>query len=230
MDNSKCVILVPVAHHIDPECEQSLRELEKRGYHVWRRWGYSAIDQGRCQMATDALGQGFDELMWIDADVGFDPDVIDRLRGHNLPIVRGIYAKKSQRAIAAYVLPQTKTIAFGEGGGLHELYYGATGFLLTRREVYEKIQKLQNLPVCNVWDGQSTPLVPYFLPFIVPWRGGHWYLGEDFAFFERARRSGFKIMADTTIRLKHYGSYGFQWEDAGQELPRFATFHLDIAR
>lgn len=123
-----------------------------------------------------------------------------------LPIACGIYAKKSTRAIAASVLPQTERIVFDEGGGLHELYYGATGFLLTRREVYEKIQKLQNLPVWNVWDGLNTPLVPYFLPMIIPWRGGNWYLGEDFAFFERARRSGFKIMSDTTIRLKHYGS------------------------
>ncbi len=230
MESSKCVILVPVAHHIEPECDKSLRELEKRGYHVWRVWGHSAIDQGRCQMATDALAQGFDELMWIDADVGFNPDDVDRLRAHDLPVVCGIYAKKSVRAIAAYVLPDTQQIVFGEEGGLMELFYGATGFLYTRREVYETIQKAQNLPVCNVWEGQGVPTVPYFLPMIVPWRGGNWYLGEDFAFFERLRRAGFRIMADTRIRLRHYGGYGFSWEDAGQELPRFATFHLNIAR
>lgn len=215
---------------IESECDKSLRELEKRGYQVWRVWGHSAIDQGRSQMATDALAQGFEELMWIDADIGFDPDAVDKLRSHRLPVACGIYAKKSVRAIAAYVLPHTEQIIFGEGGGLHELYYGATGFLLTHREVYEKVQKLQNLPVCNVWEGQGTPTVPYFLPMIVPSRGGQWYLGEDFAFFERVRRVGYKIMADTTIRLRLYGSYGFQWEDAGQELQRFSTFHLNIAR
>jgi hypothetical protein len=230
VDNSKCVILTPVAHHIEPDCDKALRELEKRGYQVWRVWGYSAIDQGRCQMATDALREGFDELMWIDADTGFDPDVIDRLRSHDLPIVCGICAKKNQRAIAAYVLPETEQLVFGEGGGLVELFYGGTGFLYTRREVYERIQKLQNLPICNVWEGQGKPTIPYFLPMIVPWRGGQWYLAEDFAFFERARRAGFKIMADTTIRLKHFGNYGFQWEDAGLEVPRYATFNLNIAR
>ena len=230
MDNTKCVILVPVAHHIEPKCDEALRALEQRGYKVWRVWGHSAIDQGRCQMATDALAQGFDELMWIDADIGFEPDSVERLRAHDLPISCGVYVKKGQRAVAAYVLPSTQTLVFGEGGGLTELFYGATGFLHTRRDVYERIQRTQNLPVCNVWDGHGMPTVPYFLPMIVPWRGGSWYLGEDFAFFERARRSGFKIMADTRIRLQHYGGYGYAWEDAGHELPRFATFNLNIAR
>jgi len=42
----------------------------------------------------------------------------------------------------------------------------------------------------------------------------HWYLGEDFAFSERARRSGFPIIADTRIRLEHIGKHGYSWEDA----------------
>jgi hypothetical protein len=193
-------------------------------------WGHSAIDQGRSQMATDALAQGFEELMWIDADIGFDPAAVDKLRSHQLPVVCGIYAKKSVRAIAAHVLPTTEKIVFGSEGGLMELFYGATGFLLTRRSVYETIAKAQNLPICIVWEGQGTAIVPYFLPMVVPWCGGNWYLGEDFAFFERVRRSNIPIMADTTIRLRHYGIYGFSWEDAGQEFQRFETFHLNISR
>ena len=182
MDNSKCVVLVPVAHHIEPECDRALRELEKRGYHVWRVWGHAAIDQGRSQMATDALAQGFEELMWIDADTGFDPAAVDKLRSHQLPVVCGICTKKSVRAVAAYVLPTTEKIIFGSEGGLMELFYSGTGFLLTRRSVYETIAKTQNLPICNVWEGQGTAIIPYFLPMIVPWRGGSWYLGRTSPF------------------------------------------------
>ena len=77
---SSCCILVPVGSHIEAECERSLVELERRGYIVRRVEGYAAIDQGRSQMATDALRDGFEELLWIDSDMGFDPDEVDRLR------------------------------------------------------------------------------------------------------------------------------------------------------
>ena len=61
------------AGFIHPPCEDALRELERRGYEVRRVGGYAAIDQARNQLATDALLDGFEETMWIDADLGFDP-------------------------------------------------------------------------------------------------------------------------------------------------------------
>lgn len=227
MDNSKCVILLPVAHHIEPDCDRSLRELEARGYTVWRIGGYSQIDIARSQIATDALADGFEELMWIDADIAFDPSSVDRLRSHNLPVSCVIYPKKGQRALACHIMPGTKQITFGEGGGLVELLYGATGFLLTHADVYRRMQETEKLPVCNQQRGR--PIVPYFLPMIVPDGEGHWYLGEDFAFFERLRRSGYQIFADTTIRLRHIGGYGYTWEDAGSDPNRYATYHFNTS-
>ena len=88
---SRCVVLVPIGGAIDPGCEDALRELERRGYAVWRVRGYSALDAARNQMASDALAQGFDELMWIDADIVFAADDVDKLRRHDLPLVCGIY-------------------------------------------------------------------------------------------------------------------------------------------
>jgi hypothetical protein len=87
MDPRRCVILVPFASSITPPCERALEELERRGYPVRRVGGYAAIDQGRNQMATDALLDGYEETMWIDADVDFHPNAIDHLRSHRLPIV-----------------------------------------------------------------------------------------------------------------------------------------------
>ena len=79
-DRRKCIVLVPFAAHIHPECDEGLRALERRGYPVRRLGGVAAIDQGRNQMATDAIHDGFDETMWIDADIGFHPDSVERLR------------------------------------------------------------------------------------------------------------------------------------------------------
>lgn len=59
---AKCVVLVPVGNSVEKDCELGFRELERRGYPVWRVYGYSAINQARNQLATNALDQGFDEL------------------------------------------------------------------------------------------------------------------------------------------------------------------------
>ncbi|MGA6208218.1 hypothetical protein ACPESR_26035 [Nocardia testacea] len=223
MDPSHCVVLVPVASHIEHDCDEALKRLERRGYRVWRSYGSSAIDQARSQMATDALAEGFDELMWIDSDIGFDPDAVDRLRAHNLPLVGGVYAKKGTRALACHILPGTEKFVLGEGGGLSEVRYLGTGFLHTRREVYEKVAEHEELPVCNLRFG--TPTVPYFLPMLLPEAdGNHWYLGEDFAFAERARRCDFTVYVDTSIRLDHIGTYAYTWEDAGSDKPRYGSY------
>ena len=268
-----CVILTPVSNSIEPAVDDALKELEKRSYPVWRVRGYSAIDQGRNQLATDAMEQGFDETFWIDADVLFQPDDVEKLRAHNLPLCSGIYPKKGRRELASHVLPGTKELTFGVGGGLVELLYAATGFLHVRREVYLTMQQKLRLPICNTAFGHN--MIPFFQPLVVrqaraesgkrkaeegespealdslntplsapntrafaerkPMIGNtppvlprYWYLAEDFAFSERARQAGFKIWADTTIRLKHIGSYGYSWEDAGQELPRFATYGYSL--
>jgi hypothetical protein len=223
---SSCVILVPIGGAVDAGCDDGLRELERRGYPVRRVRGYSAIDAARNQMATDALAQGFSELMWIDSDVVFDPNDVERLRSHSLPFTCGIYPKKGPRQFACEFLPDTHSIRFGRHGELVEIRYCGFGFTHTRREVYEKTSQVMELPVCNRRFGSL--LVPYFAPMVVEEPSGLWAISEDYAFCERARQSGFQVVADTTIRLWHVGSYRYGWEDAGTPKERYPdyTFHL----
>ncbi len=227
LDPAKCVILVPFTGFIHPECDDALKELERRGYPVRRVGGYAAIDQGRNQMATDAMVDGFEETVWIDSDIGFHADDVERLRSHPVSIVSGIYPQKGKRSIAGHILPGTLNIVFGEAGGLVEMLYLATGFLLVRREAYLGIQRTLHLPVCNERHGRPT--IPYFMPMIRTQDDGHWYLAEDYSFCERARQSGFKCYADTRIRLWHIGWYRYGWEDAGIDRQRFQSFNLDVS-
>ncbi len=224
--SSRCVILVPVERAIDPGCEDGLRELERRGYPVWRVHGYSAIDAARNQLANDALAQGFDELMWIDADIVFDPDDVEELRRHDLPLVCGLYPKQSCRQFACSFLPPTRQVLLGTRGDLIEILYCGFGFVLTRRVLYETMQRQLELPTCN--QRFQTPLVPYFTPLIAGEGEQAWLLSEDYSFCERARRCGFRVMADTTLRLWHVGPYRYGWEDAGRDAERFTdyTFHV----
>jgi hypothetical protein len=224
--NSQCVILVPVGHHIEPHCDLSLRQLEAMGYPVRRWYGSSQIDVARNRLASDALREGFEELMWIDADMAFQPEAVTRLRGHGLPVVCGLYPKKLDRQLTSMVMPDVGEITFGEGGALVELRYAATGFLHTRRQIYLDVQARQNLPVCG--GDTPHPVVPFFLPMVIPDGKEYRYLGEDWAFSERLRRCGYRLFADTTIRLQHIGAYGYSWEDIAATLPRYSTCRLKL--
>lgn len=223
---NKCVVLVPFGAYIHQDCELPLKELERRGYVVRRIAGYSAIDQGRNQMATDALRDGFEETLWIDSDIGFEPDDVERIRGHGLPICCGIYPQKGRRELACFVPPSTPKLVFGKEGGLVEIMYAGAGFLHIRREAYQRIQQDLNLPVCNERFGSA--MVPFFQPLIREHGDANWYLAEDYAFCERARRCGLKIMADTTVRLWHVGNHRYSWENAGIDFPRYDTFTLQV--
>jgi hypothetical protein len=224
--NKGCVILVPVARSIEPPCEQALQGLERAGYAVRRVSGHSDIARGRSVMATEALAEGFDELMWIDSDIVFTPSDVDRLRRHDLPIVAGLYPIKGKRRLAMTLLDGEQVVVFGKGGGLLEVKYVATGFLYTRRSVYETIQAHHSLPVCR--SDKRCGLVPYFLSEIVKEESGYSYLSEDFSFCHRARAAGLRVFADTTIRLGHIGNYTYSWEDAGQEMARGPSYRMKV--
>ena len=227
---SPCVVLVPsLTGSPLAECEERLRVLEGRGYAVWRLRGFASVETVRSQAATDALSKGFDELMWIDGDVVFNPDDIERLREHDLPMVGGLVAKTKGRRFAGEFLSGTEAVHFGEKGGLLELLYAGLGFLHTRRAVYEAISQQGKLPLCHL--GNGAKLVPYFSPMIVAGASGNSvYLEGDFAFGERARQAGFKIVADTRLRLGHIGRYEYSWEDVGGELKRFGDYRFDLKR
>jgi hypothetical protein len=100
------------------------------------------------------------------------------------------------------------------------------GFCLVRREVFDAVRAHAGdaLPVCTT---RAIAFVPYFLPLVATRDdGSHWYLAEDFAFCERARRAGHPVYADTRIRLRHFGRYGYTWEDAISERPRYANVKM----
>lgn len=156
MTNDKCVILVPAFGPISSRCDEGLRHLAERGYPIRRVPGFSAIDQGRNQMASDALHDGFEETMWIDTDIGFTADDVERLRSHGLPLVAGIYPQPRGRSLACHLLPDVKTVVLGKEGGLTEIKYAAAGFLHVRRAVYEAIRETQELPLCNTRFGRGV--------------------------------------------------------------------------
>lgn len=220
----KCVVLVPVGAAIEPECERGLAELEKRGLEVRRRSVHGAVDLGRSILASAALADGFDELMWIDSDIGFSADDVERLRAADATFTCALYPKRGIPELACHAKAGTKELVFGPHGGLVEMRYVGFGFCLVRREVFEAIERSEKLPTCSRKGPQ--PFVPYFQPLVIENDDDHWYLAEDFAFCERARRAGHPVFADTRIRLVHVGRYGYSWEDAMGSRERYENVKM----
>ena len=54
------------------------------------------------------------------------------------------------------------------------------------------------------------------------------YLGEDWSFSHRLGQIGVTPLADTSIRLWHWGRYSYSWEDAGTTVQRFRSYNYGL--
>lgn len=217
-DNSTCVVCVPVATSIENQCERCLIELEHRGYHVQRIFGCSAIDVARSGIATEGLERGYKEFMWVDSDICFNPDDVEKLRSHNLPFVCGSYPQKGSGKITTTFLKDDK-IGFGKVGKLYQIRCAGFGFNLVKREVFEKVEAFHKLPTCNA--NTESPIVPYFIPMIHVEDGYYRYWAEDQAFCQRVKDAGIEMWCDTSIVLWHIGKYGYSVKDLGKNSQGF---------
>ena len=221
---SSAVVLVPHLNGIERECEEALRSVEAEGVKVIRRAGCSAIDVARNLLISEALHDGYASMMFIDSDLGFDAGDVLRLLARPESVVGGVYVKKGERALASHFAEGVSELLFGlEAVGLYPMRYAATGFLRIKASVLRTMIERLNLPLCNTKWGRGV--WPFFQPLIIAdGSGGHHYLGEDWAFSHRLEEIAVTPLADTSIRLWHWGRYGFGWEDAGAAMTRFRSY------
>jgi hypothetical protein len=220
------VVLVPYYATIEKECEEGLRGLVQSGIAL-SRFSLSSIDLLRSAMLSHALEQGYDQFLFIDADIGFDPSDAIRLLSRPEPVVAGIYVHNKGRDFAGTFARGVDKVVFGPGApALYPLLYAPTGFLKIRAEVLTKMIKELSLPVCH-W-GEIKRIYPFFLPMCVPdGAGGTRYLTEDFSFSHRLAQIGVTPLADTSIRLAHFKKYGFSYEDL-RPRPRAESYTFEI--
>lgn len=224
---TKAIVLVPHLNGIEEPCERGLIHLENTGLKIHRRRGCSGIDRARSEMVSEALHDGYDSMLFIDADVSFDHNDALRLIARPEPMISGVYAIKSTRRFASQFADGVKEVLFGPAApDSYPLKYAATGFLKIESTVLRQMIEFFKLPLCDTAWGRGC--WPFFQPMIVPLGKGFQYLGEDWAFSERCRQMGVTPLADTKIRLYHWGQYGFSWEDAGSTMPRYQTYNYKL--
>lgn len=154
----------------------------------------SLIYNARNQLAMEAHNNNAD-LVFIDSDVEFTPEAFTQLINHDKPIVSGLYWSRSTPSTpVAYKKVRPKTLFRKEPVGdtiteVHpfmEVEGAGMGFCIIRHEVLREVYKNCDNP---------------FQPF------GN--MGEDFSFFYRCRKKGYKIYLDSTLGLKHLGEYEY---------------------
>ena len=148
--------------------------------------------QTRNIAAAAFLESDFEYLLFIDGDMIFDKRHLDLLSEHDDDILGGIYCAKTDALnLCIQELPGAKKEL-----GLMEVHRIGTGFLRIHRSVFEKLKSTSDFFQHGGFDCWS-----FFWPKIENKK----LVGEDFAFCDRARAAGFKIMADTRIQLHHEG-------------------------
>lgn len=223
---SRYVALVPYLHHIEDGCERQLRQLELAGVEVCRLPGCSAIDFCRSQLLSVAMLEGKEAVLFIDSDIVFNVEDALRILARPEPIVAGIYAQKKIGKLNANFGDNETPVRFGKGGGDRELHHVGAGFLRITADACKTIVEHHDLPCCTAGAG-SSPVFPFFLPMVKRVGEEHRYFGEDFAFCERAREAGLKVIGDTTIRLFHLGTWPFSWEEgAGMKIDRVDSVEI----
>ena len=229
-DLSRYCILVPFLDHIKYPTERALRQTEDLGVPVFRMPGCSEISFCRSQLASLAVQEGHEAILFIDSDIIFRPEDALAILQRPEPIVAGAYAQKSVARLNVGWPPDITEVGLGTHGRDYEALTVGAGFLRIRSEALMAIADHHGLPTCTT---TGAPVLPWFLPCVDHFDGSdEWsYFGEDAAFCHRARQAGLKIIVDTRIRLWHEGSYPYSWENAaGHKVERVAGLTMPIIR
>lgn len=161
----------------------------------------------RNKLVWEAVNTKATHLMFIDSDMSFPIDGVDRLieRGEN--IIGGLYFKR--------VVPIHPIIKIVRDNKITDMKFKeipsfekpfevdaiGTGFLLINMDVFKKMEP--------PFFSHASP--KEFGMEEIPFPNNE--IGEDVAFCLRAKKAGFKIWCDPTIKLGHIGERIYSIDD-----------------
>jgi len=210
--------------------------LNQNGYDM----AFSAIfNESLIQRGRNALVHGFMQrpecthLMFIDADIKFNPQDIIKMIEADKDIICGIYPKKEinwvevEKAVkegvptgrlktrTASVVVNLKDYAGSVTVPVNEpveIFNGGTGFMLIKRSTFDTLKNhvaSYNNDVLFLDGGISKDrITEYFACAIEP--GTERLLSEDYYFCWKAREAGLSVWAAPWVQLGHFGSYLFE--------------------
>lgn len=174
--------------------------------------GDSLVTRARNKIVKKFLESDKDYLMFIDSDIIFSRNHLNKLRAKCKDIIGGVYLKK--------MLPYSPV----SNGHLETLDDGlmimreiGTGFMMIHRRVFERlIAEYPNIEYRPDDDEDKGKYYDFF--GVGKWDGekansGGRYLSEDYYFCAMAREVGYKIHYDPSILVGHAGHAVFPFSD-----------------
>jgi len=170
----------------------------------------SLISRARNTMVAKFLNHpDSTHLMFIDADIGWEPWHLLVLLNHDVDVACGLYPMKSlpvQWVVNGIEGAETK-----DNGNLLEVSKAGTGFMLVKRHVFEKLNEHPAVVPFTNDIGLDPALDPHMKTYYdTDVREGRYY-SEDWTFCENWRDMGGKVWVDKRVLLKHTGSYVFDY-------------------
>ena len=193
----------------------------------------SLITRARNTLAYDFLDTDATHLMFIDADITFNPEDIVRMVNADKDIICGLYPKKEinwntvAQAVKSGVeykdLPNyTGSFVVNPVGGAAEVKgnlnepmeidNGGTGFMLIKRNVFEvlkdKVPTYTNDMILIVDKNPVKKIIHEYFATSID-EVSNRLLSEDYHFCKISRQAGFKVYAAPWANLSHSGTYNF---------------------
>jgi hypothetical protein len=170
----------------------------------------SLISRARNTLTAKFLNtEGSTHLMFIDADIGWEPWHLLSLLNHDKDVVGGLYPMKSLPV--KWCVNGIPGAPEDDPSGLIEVTKTGTGFLLMKRHVFEKLNAHPAVkPFTN--DIGLDPVLNVHMKtyFDTAVREGRYY-SEDWTFCENWRDIGGQVFVDKRVLLRHVGTYTFDF-------------------
>lgn len=190
----RTLICIPAMDQVQTLFMTSLLDLKKPAGTEVAISSSSLVYDARNKLAEKAVKEGFDRVLWLDSDMHFEPDLLERFNRHldnglefvcglfftrKWPITPCVYSKCELQEKDGMFVPTIEPAEYGTE--LIEVAACGFGAVAMSTDVLKRVMER---------DFAFSPL-PGF--------------GEDFSFCLRAREHGTHIWCDPNIKVGHVG-------------------------
>jgi hypothetical protein len=190
----------------------------------------SLITRARNDLVHEFLASSASHLLFIDADIHFDPLDVPRLIALDEPLVCGAYPRRTidygricEGIVAgssleelprwassmAFVQLPGSPLALGDGlnaKGLKPVAAVGAGFMLIRRDVFETLApRVPRYRNNSRFEGQES--LDFFSLSLDP--ESNELMGEDYHFCRIWREAGGEVLLAPWVKLRHIGNHVF---------------------
>ena len=193
---------------------KSREAFHKRGIYTayYLLQGNCHVDDARNSIVREFLNSDCDELIFIDADSGWEPKDLIRLCKYDVDVVGGVVPYRRE-AIEAMPVRMAVGVNGPDERGLMQVDGLGTAFMRIQRRVLEKLFKEADQHNTEGSNGVKTAII-----FERTFQDGVRF-GGDLSFCNKARAAGFQCFADFEMCLSHVGKTIFRGS-LGQTLRR----------